>query len=301
MKRNIKYYLIAFSFIMLNAEIYSQNAYVSGFVNAANSEDPLIGATVYYTSGQGTTTNYNGFYELSIPAGTYELLASYVGYEDFEQTIELKAGDSIKLDLTLQFEPSILNTVTVTSGRSETLLSEATVSLEVIKPNLIESTNKLSLDKAVEKIPGVSVVDGQANIRGGSGYSFGAGSRVLLLQDDVPVLQLDAAFPNWYDLPIEHTDQIEVLKGAASSLYGSAAMNGIIHFRTAFATSEPITKVSLSHNIIGNPKDAAEGEQWWDDAPYTFAASLSHRQKFGKYDLVAGGYYFNEQSHIHDV
>jgi Outer membrane receptor for ferrienterochelin and colicins len=62
---------------------------------------------------------------------------------------------------------------------------------------------------------------------------------VLLLLDDIPVLQPDAGTPNWDDLPVENIAQIEVIKGAASALYGSSAMNGIVNVRTAYAGSEP--------------------------------------------------------------
>ncbi|MDV7393749.1 Plug domain-containing protein, partial [Arthrospira platensis SPKY1] len=125
-------------------------------------------------------------------------------------------------------EATILQTATVTSGKFEKSLGEVTVSLEVIKPQLIESVNTVSLDQVLEKVPGVNIIDGQANIRGGSGFSYGAGSRVLLLVDDIPMLQADAGFPNWNDLPVENIEQIEVVKGAASALYGSSALNGII-------------------------------------------------------------------------
>ena len=71
---------------------------------------------------------------------------------------------------------------------------------------------------ALNKTSGVTVVDGQPNIRGGSGWSYGAGSRVLLLLDDLPILQTDAGFPAWSTLPTENIGQIEIIKGAASAI-----------------------------------------------------------------------------------
>ena len=65
------------------------------------------------------------------------------------------------------------------------------------------------------------MVSSQPNIRGGSGWSYGAGSRVLLLVDDIPALQADAGLAQWDDIPVENIAQIEVVKGAASALYGS--------------------------------------------------------------------------------
>ncbi|MCB0639673.1 MAG: TonB-dependent receptor, partial [Lewinella sp.] len=171
--------------------------------------------------------------------------------------------------------------------------------LEVLQPDLIESTGKLTLDDALQKVPGVTVIDGQANIRGGSGYSQGAGSRVLLLVDDVPILQADAGFPNWDDVPIEIIEQVEVVKGAASALYGSSALNGIINVRTAYARNEPETRGSVYYTSYLPPE--RKELQWWDSAPRTFGGSVSHRQRFGDFDVILGGFYINEESFREDV
>jgi outer membrane cobalamin receptor len=69
--------------------------------------------------------------------------------------------------------------------------------------------------------------------------------RVLLLLDDLPILQADAGFPSWSGLPVENIGQIEIIKGAASALYGTSAMNGIVNVRTAYPTSKPYAKISF--------------------------------------------------------
>ncbi|MBK6986176.1 MAG: TonB-dependent receptor plug domain-containing protein [Bacteroidetes bacterium] len=79
------------------------------------------------------------------------------------------------------------------------------------------------------------VSDGQASIRGGSGYSYGAGTRVLMLVDEMRMISADAADIKWNYLPLENLEQVEVIKGAASALFGSSAMNGVINMRTAYA------------------------------------------------------------------
>ena len=154
-------------------------------------------------------------------------------------------------------------------------------------------------------------MDGQANIRGGSGYSYGAGSRVLLLVDGIPAFQADAGRPNWSHIPVENIGQIEVIKGAASALYGSSAMNGIINVRTAYPTSDPFTKLSFFTNFYNKPRTTTNfagiettGEQkaWWnrdevvvdkdtidvtqENRPREVGFSFAHRQKFGQHDLV---------------
>ncbi|MFN7118701.1 MAG: TonB-dependent receptor [Saprospiraceae bacterium] len=278
--------------------LHAQTATLTGKVTDQTSGEPLIAATIL-AGAKGAVADAEGIYTVILEPGTYKVEISYVGYQPLQQTITLADGETKTLDAALSSETNVLQTATVTSGKYQKPLSEVTVSLEVLKPNLIENTSKLTIDKALDKVPGVSVIDGQANIRGGSGYAYGAGSRVLLLVDDIPILQADAGFPNWDDVPIENIEQVEVLKGAASSLFGSSALNGIVNIRTAVPKSEPETKLAVFYNPYFAPRD--EQLKWWDSAPYSAGASLSHRQRFKKLDLVLGGFYLNEESFNKDT
>ena len=78
-----------------------------------------------------------------------------------------------------------LDVVVISAGKFEQRIEETTVSMEVIKPQMIENKNTTEIQTAMEQIPGVNITDGQANIRGGSGWSYGAGSRVLVMVDVV--------------------------------------------------------------------------------------------------------------------
>ncbi|MCB0547386.1 MAG: TonB-dependent receptor [Phaeodactylibacter sp.] len=276
----------------------AQKATIEGKVVDASTGEPLIAATV--RSGDiGTITDFDGTYSLELDAGDYSLAIRYVGYQPYNKSIKLEAGQVMKLDAFLEVEAAVLQTATVTSGKFEKPLSEVTVSLEVLRPDLIKSTGKVTIDEALEKIPGVTIIDGQANIRGGSGYSQGAGSRVLLMVDDMPILTADAGYPNWDDVPVENIAQVEVVKGAASALYGSSALNGIINVRTAYPKAKPETEVATWYTSYMNPRD--ERLKWWDSAPYTFGASAAHRRKIGKLDLVLGGYLVREEDYNKDT
>lgn len=280
---------------------WGQQGSVRGLVSSGSGET-LVAATVQ-VGEWGTITDFEGAYSLNLPAGNHLLTVSYVGFQPQSLPVMIKAGEVTELNVVLAEEPTLLQTATVTSGKYEKALGELTVSLEVLRPSLIENTGKVSLDEALQKVPGLTIIDGSANIRGGSGYSQGAGSRVLLLVDDVPILQADAGYPNWGDVPVESIEQVEVLKGAASALYGSSALNGIINVRTAYARNEPETKAAVFATSYLSPAD--ERLKWWDDAgseasPYSAGASISHRRKIGKLDLVAGGFYLNEESYRKD-
>lgn len=278
-----------------------QNGSVSGTVRDASTNEPLIGVNIQ--SGlYGTTTDADGKYQLTLSTGKHTFAFSYVGYGTVRKPIDILENQTITIDVSLAEGENLLETATVTAGKFEKPLGEVTVSLEVLKPKLLETTNTVSIDQVLDKVPSVSIIDGQANIRGGSGYSYGAGSRVLLLVDDLPALQGDAGFPNWTFVPVENIDQVEVVKGAASALYGSSAMNGIINIRTAYPTSEPVTKVAAFTIFTDSPKD--KSKKWWSDTtetPNSTGLSFAHRQKFGKFDLVLGGYGVRTQSFRKDA
>ncbi|MEN0003329.1 MAG: TonB-dependent receptor [Bacteroidota bacterium] len=297
-----RFFYLLLLFLGINASISAQKGFFTGIVTDKATGEPLIAATVS-SKDVGVVTDFDGSFELALEPGKHEVEFRYIGYELFVSTIDIKAGEEQRIRVALNQESNILNTATVTSGKYEKKLGEVTVSLEVLQPQLIENTSKPTLDKAIEKIPGVTIIDGQANIRGGSGYSQGAGSRVLLLVDDIPILQPDAGFPNWDDVPVENISQVEVLKGAASALYGSSALNGIVNVRTAYAKSEPETTISTFFTHYFNP--ATEDFAWWNEegegTPYTFATSAVHRRKIDKLDLVLGGFYFNEESFNQDT
>ncbi len=294
MKKNMLFACILFAGASIGLPAAGQMATVKGKITDLNSGEPLPLATIQIGS-TGAVSELNGQFLLYLEPGAYQIRVSYVGYLPFSDTLQLTNGQTWEKNIRLQPQSTILETATVTAGRYQKPVSEVTVSLEVLKPALIENSHRYQLDKALEKIPGVSIIDGQANIRGGSGFSYGAGSRVLLLVDDIPILQADAGFPNWNDIPIENTGQIEVIKGASSALYGSAALNGVVNFRTSWPTTEPETKGAFFSGMSLSPKDARN--QWWDSPPLTFGGSVSHKQKFDRFDLVAGAFYLNEESH----
>lgn len=294
--------IVFFLCIVIHTISFSQNslAIINGTITDAQTKEPLIGASVILSDQNGTVTDLNGSYQLVSIPGTFSLKVSYVGYVAQTREMELIINSVVQIDFSLEPDAGILNTIVVTGSKFEKKLGEETVSIDVLKSSLIENTNDVKLDQSLQRMPGVCVIDGQANIRGGSGYSYGAGSRVLLLVDDLPMLTGDAAFTSWDFIPIENIEQVEIIKGASSALYGSSALNGIINVRTAYPTSTPETKFSFFNGVYFTPQDTAQ--KWWgDDFPFAAGASFAHRQKFGKFDLVTGAFIMNQNSYLKDI
>ena len=99
------------------------------------------------------------------------------------QTLEITTFD--RLNVQLVPKQRVMNTVVVSAGRRDQQLEEIPISIEIIKPSLVANKGLTNLAQAVDQSPGVYVMDGQVSIRGGGGYAYGAGSRVLLLWNKV--------------------------------------------------------------------------------------------------------------------
>lgn len=214
--------------------------------------DPDLGET----AKKGTVTDFDGFYRIETKPGNYIIHFSAVGYKSLEKNIKISEDKIEFLDVTIEENVLELNEYIYSESKNNTKLEESTVSIALVKPSLIQNRNATSGDLAIEQVPGIAVVDAEPQIRGASGFTAGLGSKVLIMIDDVPMLRGDAGRPIWSFLPLENMDQIEVIKGAGSVLYGSGASNGVINIRTAFPKDKPESMISIFTGIYSGPNDA---------------------------------------------
>lgn len=278
---------------------------ITGIVADSSTRESLLGVNIR-TGDITTTSDYiDGKYSLELEAGQHDIVFSYLGYASLTKTVTIEAGKTVVMNVEMYEEATLLEQATVTSSKFKKPLGEVTVSLAIVSPDLIENTNANAVNQVLDKVPGVNTMGDQVTIRGGSGFAQGTGSRVLILLDDMPAMQADAGLPNWRDLPTENIAQMEVLKGSASALYGSAAMNGVINIRTAQPTKKPFTKVSLFGTIYGDPKENPDrkwsgSNKWWSskNMPFETGLQIAHRRKVGKFDVVLGSNLFYNQSYM---
>jgi iron complex outermembrane receptor protein len=266
---------------------FSQQAEIKGRVTDGMDGGPLSGVNILVDSTGAGSTDYDGNYMIRVSPGKHRVSFRFIGYQPSILNIEPKAGEVMVHDIRLQSSMVELNTAVISASKYEQRLSDVTVSMEVIKPDFIEKQNTQQLDDALRLIPGVDVLDGQASIRGGSGYSYGAGSRVLLLVDDLPMLTGDVNDVKWNYIPVELIGQVEVIKGASSALYGSSALNGVINVRTATPGDLPETTVNVSAGLYTKPQ-RDELSWWWDGVPFFGGIKVSHLRKAGPFDITLG-------------
>jgi len=283
----MRYIFIAITIILSSTlNIVIAQCLVKGNVYDTNTLEPLNGVYVIYQKNKGTSTDQNGSFLFKSDSGRTNITFQFIGYKPAIRSIDLSPNDTIELDVGLEMELQEIGQIVVSANKTEQRVAELTVSMDIIKSGDFLNTHITDAQELINKTPGIEVLDGQASIRGGSGFSYGVGSRVLALIDGLPVLSPDAGNIKWQFLPLENISQIEIIKGASSVLYGSSALNGIINFRTADATNTPVTQFFAETGIYDKPRN--KNWVWWN-SPRTFSAiSFSHLQKIGKTDLGLG-------------
>lgn len=298
--------LLLIGLFISSVSLYSQTGtgVLKGNISDKESKEPIIGATIQLLSdlSKGTASDIEGNYVLVLDTGKYKILCSYLGLQSDTFSVVIKENEIFQKNIVLKQNAKTLETVVVSSGKFEQKLEELTVSMEVLKPNLIANKNTTSIETALEQVPGLTIIDNDPQIRGGSGFTFGVGSRVAIVVDGVPLLSGDAGRPEWSYIPVENIEQIEVIKGASSVLYGSSALNGVINIRSAYPRSKPKTSVNYSAGQYSIPQSPSEN--WYrtrgnNSFPGFSNLNLFHSRIIGtNLDFVVGANFNIDQGYI---
>jgi len=233
------------------------NAQIVGTVIDGKWKEPISGAKITFTGGEPKRTDYNG--QFTIDPKNYPITVITTMSQYLNDTLIIdKPGN---YTITLNEPITNLQVVVISAGKRKQAAEEVPVSMEVIRPQLIDNKGITDLEAAVDQTPGVFTMDGQVSIRGGSGFAYGTGSRVLLLWNGMPLLSGYAGDTQWNAIPMEQADQVEVMKGASSVLYGSGALNGVISLLEKEPKSDPEMKLKIQTGIYDNPR--RESLRWW--------------------------------------
>ena len=291
----MRLYSILFIYTFLfSVNLRSQNL-LSGFVKDANTNQPLIGVTIQLENGDGTVTNSYGKYSIKSELETQKITFSYVGYQS--KFIEINIEKINQKDIYLLSDNSELNQMVVSASKFEQKLEEVTVSMDIIDSKLIESKNCIVLSDLIRNLPSVQLTDGQLNIRSGSGWSYGTGSRVLVMVDDMPILSPDRGEVDFNLIPMETIEKIEIIKGASSALYGSSALNGVINIKTKSPNYNPKTTISSFIGFWDRPKDVRN--KWWGDSlMLRNGISLTHSRKIKNLDMIFSANHYNDRGYM---
>ncbi|TDH19803.1 TonB-dependent receptor [Segetibacter sp. 3557_3] len=272
----------------------SVRANLTGKVSDAKTGEPLPSASIYFPDLRtGSTTNAEGVYNLkNIPAGTYLMEVSYLGYASVLETINLQG------DVTKEFalNPSFVeeNAVTVTGVSAATSVRRTPIPVSIIRKEDFLRGASTNLVDALSKAPGVAQVStgpaiSKPFIRG-LGYN-----RVVVVNDGIRQEGQQWGDEHGIEVDEYNVSKAEILKGPASLMYGSDALAGVVNFISMVPVAEGTTRGNFFTNYQTNNRQRglhadiagnSKGFIWGAYGSYKAAADYRN-----KYD----GYVFNSK------
>lgn len=258
--------------------IYSQTYTISGKITDPEL-NPLIGVNVLLINESiGDASDIKGNYIIkNLTPGDYELQFSAVGY--LKKRVKIKISNkSVELNVILDTEPIKTDEVIITAGKYEQKKSELTVSSEVLSGSTLKERNFRNLEDAMRFVPGVTMTEDQISIRGSSSYSRGVGARALVTIDGVPFYTGDTGEIVWEMIPTTEIQRVEIIKGAASSLYGSSAIGGVVNAITRPISKFPRTMINAFYGLYDKP--AFKEWDWSNNYRPFNGITLSHSNTF---------------------
>ncbi len=226
---------------------------VRGHVLDAETGVPVSGATVLIrNSPLRATTRADGGFEVASPAeGALTLVVIAQGFRTLELDVEVGRDGNLRIMLQRQLfdVPELI----VTASRAHARSGEAPVSVAVMSGEELRSRDIVTLDEALPFAQGVIFNSGQMDIRGATGIARGVGSRVLMLLDGHRVLSGVGASIDFSGLPVLDVEQIEIVKGPHSTLWGTNALGGVVNVITRRPSAEPETIVRGYFGLFDTP------------------------------------------------
>lgn len=263
------------------------NAQITGTIVDSETNEGIFGVKIQSSEGERAITDTDGTFEITIKGYPIELYFQSLEHKQDAILISEKIA-SITFKLTPLFQD--ITTVVVSASKRNEQIEEVSISMEVLKPELIENKGFVNLEQAVDQSPGVYAMDGQVSIRGGGGYSYGVGSRVLVLTNGIPLISPDLGDAKWNSISLESMSQIEITKGASSVLYGSSALNGTISITSKEPTKKGEFRVKIQSGIFDNPK--RETLKWWSRNPANLELSVFNGKLYNNwgYTVAVNGF-----------
>lgn len=261
----------------------AQNASLTGKVISEGK--PLEFAKVVVKGTQiGAATDTSGQYQIkNISAGTYQVEVWAIGYDKTSKPITIKENENLTLDFSLALNQKTLNDVVVTGTLKEVKRLESPVNVEVYTPTYFKKNPTPNMYDALQIVNGVRPqLNCQVCNTGDIHINGLEGPYTMVLIDGMPIVSSLSTVYGLAGIPNSMIERIEIVKGPASSLYGSEAVGGLINIITKKPQNAPL----ISADIFGTS---------WGE----YNADLGFKLNAGKKASVLTGInYFNFQNKI---
>ncbi len=258
-------------FIMLvcfftSLQFYAQKTTYTGTI-ITPEKAPINGATISIINSEslGIISDINGNFTIETTNIPPNISISYMGF--VSQKITLKEKHTI-----IQLEPSntMLEEVVISASREQQKRIEVPAAITVITAKDIKESKPFGIDQIINRVPGVLMATSRAASNEqhftATRSPISTKSLFLYIEDGIPI-RPTAVFNHNALLEINTTsiNRVEVLKGPASSIYGSEAIGGSFNFITKNPTAQLSGSISTEINDIGLSKVAAEVSTYTND------------------------------------
>ena len=199
----------------------AQAATLSGFVTDADNGESLPLASIVLTQVQlGAASNSSGYYAVKeVPAGTYEVEISYIGYKSWHDTLAFSDRD-VRLDVALQVESVDLEEIVIQAERSEEL-EQATqssfIALQVEPLQQMPAIGEADLLRSLQLLPGIQSA---SDISSGLYVRGGGPDQTAILLDHIPLYNPSHLFGFFSTFNPDAIKDVQLYKGAYPAAYG---------------------------------------------------------------------------------
>ena len=212
----------------------AQQATFKGKISAEGK--PVLGADVILRKGQeikGTSSQASGDYQVKVPAGTYKLTISSVGFKTITQDISLTENEVLSKNFSLEKDLLEIDQVVVTATRNIIPQYKSPVVVSKVTGHIFETTQSLSLAEGLNFTPGLRTETNCQNCGFNQLRINGLeGSYSQILVNGRPVFSSLAGVYVLEMIPANMIDRVEVVRGAGSVLYGGNAIGGTVNILT---------------------------------------------------------------------
>ena len=221
-------------FLFTSTLTLAQQATFKGKISAEGK--PVLGADVILRKGQevkGTSSQASGDYQVKVPAGTYKLTISSVGFKTITQDISLTENEVLSKNFSLEKDLLEIDQVVVTATRNIIPQYKSPVVVSKVTGHIFETTQSLSLAEGLNFTPGLRTETNCQNCGFNQLRINGLeGSYSQILVNGRPVFSSLAGVYGLEMIPANMIDRVEVVRGAGSVLYGGNAIGGTVNILT---------------------------------------------------------------------
>lgn len=232
----------------------------AGAVTGVVTDDrgsPVPLAGIVEVGGRGTAlTNPSGRFLLEgVPAGEVTLRIAAPGYRTTEEVVSVAAGGTARLQVVLAADPFALDAITVTGTLRRTTVSASPVKVEVVPAAVLQRNPTNNITEALQFVNGLyNQVDCGVCYTNSIRINGMEGPYTAVLIDGMPLMSSLASVYGLNGINPALVEQVEVIKGPSSTLFGSEAMGGVINIITKDPRFAPrlVVDASLTSEAEGN-------------------------------------------------